>query len=48
LRVRSRLIASGTAKPEAFGQTQRVFVEEAAQMLLRAGAVFDDALISGE
>ncbi len=38
----------GTAEPEAFGEAQRVFIEEAAQMLLRAGAVFDDALVSGE
>src|SRR4029453_11477808 len=35
----------GPAEAKALGQTQGVVVEEAAQMLLRPGAVFDAALI---
>ena len=38
----------GPAEAEPFGQTQSVFVKEAAQMLLSASAVFDAALIGGQ
>jgi len=48
LRTRRRARASGAAEAEAFGQAQRVFVEEAAQVLLGAGAVLNATLVGAQ